>query len=90
MSKPKTGGVIEVILFPDAKPRDTSKRPWAKRARELDEREGAYADLAAWAEWIEEPMHQFDCSVEFIEQCQHETALYVLMCDLADGSGEDG
>lgn len=93
MSKPKTGGVIEVILMPDpdAKPRDTSRRPWAKRARELDESEGAYADFAAWKQWLEKSFADWGVEDdEFIETYTHDVHLYAIMCDLADATGEDG
>lgn len=95
MSKPKTGGVIEVILMPDpdAKPRDTSKRPWAKRAEELFESEGYYADHAAWEGWLERLLSRTDLGRDLHELLENETttemvALYTIMCDLADG-GED-
>jgi len=74
---------------------EARKRPWAKRAEELFEREGPYADYAAWCEWLEEALCRTDLGRDMHEVLTESTttemtALYALMCDLADATGEDG
>lgn len=75
-----------------AKPLDTSRRPWAKRAEELAAKEGPYADYAAWEEWITAQLESFypvetcDRTLEAFQDMAiiERVAFYSLMCDLAD------
>lgn len=61
----------------------TGIRPWADDRFE--------EDFVAWQHWLRaEPAILSDCSCVFIERCSKESSLYELMCDLADGPGEDG
>lgn len=60
----------------------TGTRPWANDR--FDE------DFVAWQDWLRrEPSILSDCSLEFIEQCEKESSLYELMCDLADAPGDE-
>lgn len=70
-------------------------RPWSKRAAELFETEGPYADFAAWQEWIshrdKDGVLQ-DVPLVFIawmyaamcELCDREPPLQNIICELLD------
>lgn len=66
------------------------ERPWAAKARELEEEEGMWADYAAWEMWIEGKLTDFypEGSCWHPEQLWEDwgmgdrAALYCLMCDL--------
>lgn len=68
----------------------TGTRPWEKRAEELFEAEGPYADYAAWWEWLTGKLAE-DGSPECLDECDEidKATIYAIMCDLADGNGED-
>lgn len=65
-----------------------SCRPWAKRADELFEREGMYADYAAWREWIANAISKdHDDILDVLDEASpsaYAIALYSIMCDLSD------
>ncbi len=68
----------------------TGIRPWEKRAEELFESEGPYADYAAWDEWLVSRLASDDATELFDGFGEIDKAvIYAIMCDLADGSGED-
>lgn len=77
-------------------PINTSRRPWAKRAEELFEKEGPYADYCGWEEWIQSRLDNFypGCcwaTEESFDEMDSgsKIAWYSLMCDLADGQGRE-
>lgn len=60
----------------------TTERPWSERANE--DRDGVWADFAAWESWVSEKMpdyaeHNFD-ELDTVAKAY----LYSACCDLAD------
>ena len=62
-------------------------RPWSPRASELYEKEGHWADYAAWREWIAEQTRG-DTDEEILDVLEHplDINLYTMCCKLADGA----
>ena len=72
--------------LPETTPRE---RPWAKRAVELEDREGAYCDYAAWEEWLASEMGRVFNDDSQADSVLHDDiysaiALYSTMCRLFD------
>lgn len=59
------------------------KRPWAKRAEELLEKEGHYADFSAWEEWFREQDQYADDILNDI--VGNAAFLYAIFCNVYDG-----
>ena len=60
-----------------------SGRPWSKRAAELYEKEGHWADYAAWQGWLQTELDD-DMVLDNMDGVT-QSRLYLACCKLADG-----
>lgn len=71
-------------------------RPWAAKAKELEEKEGLYDDYGAWEWWIENQVVKYgpDGAGDLLSDmdADNKVGLYATMCKLADGdyTGKEG
>lgn len=68
-------------------------RPWAKRAEELQEQEGMYADIVAWEEWVQEKLGVWESTAgdelwDEMSLANWNVRLYSIMCELCDNAVE--
>ena len=79
------GSMLALVGWRPTKIPAPSRRPWAERADELQEREGVYCDYVAWREWFERKRTREGFENPLDEYSPDEVHLYSLMCELADG-----
>lgn len=66
-------------------------RPWAKRADELVEKEGHWADYAAFEEWFDSQNNAGITEVFSIGSFEtiEKVSIYLTCCNLADGTARE-
>lgn len=77
------------------------RRPWAKRAEELEPKEGYWSDFAAWEEWFERRETELSAEIrdgQEVSLLEHlddpllkvRITLYQMFCEVFDGTTPTG